>query len=170
MSDFQTCYDWMMESEDPQRKYAEVPDAPPGAFAISGINSAAFPSDFAAIEAIPQAQRGPSIKRFYQLHFWNNWFSQLLSDDLAKRVFDAAVNMGAGTAIRLLQTAANALGGALTVDGGWGTLTLTAANSANPAALIAAFIEARENYYRAIVQRNPVDQKYLQEWLARAGK
>ena len=78
--------------------------------------------------------------------------------------------MGAGTAIRLLQTAANALGGALTVDGGWGTLTLSAATSANPAALIAAFIEARENYYRAIVQRNPADQKYLQEWLARAGK
>ena len=159
-----------MESEDPQRKYAEVPDAPPGAFAISGINSAAFPSDFAAIEAIPQAQRGPSIKRFYEVHFWNNWFSQLLSDDLAKRVFDAAVNMGAGTAIRLLQTAANALGGALTVDGGWGTLTLTAANSANPAALIAAFIEAREDHYREIVRNNPADEKYLEEWLARAGK
>ena len=170
MADFQTCYDWMMDNEDARRAYARVSDSPPGAFAISGINSAAFPSDFAAIETIPQAQRGPSIKRFYQLHFWNNWFSQLLSDDLAKRVFDAAVNMGAGTAIRLLQTAANALGGALTVDGGWGTLTLTAANSANPAALIAAFIEARENYYRAIVQRNPADQKYLQEWLARAGK
>jgi lysozyme family protein len=159
-----------MESEDPQRKYAEVPDAPPGAFAISGINSAAFPSEFAAIAAIPQAQRGSAVKDFYQKEFWNNWFSQLLSDDLAKRVFDASVNMGAGTAIRLLQTAANALGGALTVDGGWGTLTLTAVNSANPAAFIAAFIEARENYYRAIVQNNPADQKYLQEWLARAGK
>ena len=170
MADFQTCYDWMMESEDPQRKYAEVPDAPPGAFAISGINSAAFPAEFQVIAKIPQANRGGAIRLFYEVHFWNNWFSQLLSDDLAKRVFDAAVNMGAGTAIRLLQTAANALGGALTVDGGWGTLTLTVANSANPAALIAAFIEARENYYRAIVQRNPADQKYLQEWLARAGK
>ena len=170
MADFQTCYDWMMDNEDARRAYVRVPDAPPGAFAISGINSAAFPSDFAAIEAIPQAQRGPSIKRFYEVHFWNNWFSQLLSDDLAKRVFDAAVNMGAGTAIRLLQTAANALGGALTVDGGWGTLTLTAANSANPAALIAAFIEAREDHYREIVRNNPADEKYLEEWLARAGK
>ena len=170
MASFEIAYEWMMNREDARRAYARVSDSPPGAFAISGINSAAFPSDFAAIEAIPQAQRGPSIKRFYQLRFWNTWFSQLLSDDLAKRVFDAAVNMGAGTAIRLLQTAANALGGALTVDGGWGTLTLTAANSANPAALIAAFIEARENYYRAIVQNNPADKKYLEEWLARAGK
>ena len=170
MADFQTCYGWMMESEDPQRKYAEVPDAPPGAFAISGINSAAFPEDFSVIAATPQSQRAPKVHAFYAEKFWNNWFSQLLSDDLAKRVFDAAVNMGAGTAIRLLQTAANALGGALTVDGGWGTLTLTAANRANPAALVAAFIEARENHYRAIVQNNPADQKYLQEWLARASK
>ncbi len=170
MADFQTCFEWMLDNEDARRAYARVPDAPPGAFAISGINSAAFPSDFAAIEAIPQAQRGPSIKRFYEVHFWNNWFSQLLSDDLAKRVFDAAVNMGAGTAIRLLQTAANALGGALTVDGGWGTLTLTAANSANSAALIATFIEAREDHYREIVRNNPADEKYLEEWLARAGK
>ena len=170
MASFEIAYEWMMNSEDARRAYARVSDSPPGAFAISGINSAAFPSDFAAIEAIPQSQRGPSIKRFYQLHFWNNWFSQLLSDDLAKRVFDAAVNMGAGTAIRLLQTAANALGGALTADGGWGTLTLTAANSANPAALIAAFIEAREDHYREIVRNNPADEKYLEEWLARAGK
>ncbi len=170
MASFEIAYEWIMNNEDARRAYAQVPDAPPGAFAISGINSAAFPSDFAAIEAIPQAQRGPSIKRFYEVHFWNNWFSQLLSDDLAKRVFDAAVNMGAGTAIRLLQTAANALGGALTVDGGWGTLTLTAANSANPAALIAAFIEAREDHYREIVRNNPADEKYLEEWLARAGK
>ena len=170
MASFDIAYDWMMDNEDARRAYARVSDSPPGAFAISGINSAAFPSDFAAIEAIPQSQRGPSIKRFYQLHFWNNWFSQLLSDDLAKRVFDAAVNMGAGTAIRLLQTAANALGGVLTADGGWGTLTLTAANSANPAALIAAFIEAREDHYREIVRNNPADEKYLEEWLARAGK
>ena len=170
MASFQIAYDWMLNNEDASREYALAPDAPPGAFAISGINIAAFPAEFQVIAKIPQANRGGAIRLFYEVHFWNNWFSQLLSDDLAKRVFDAAVNMGAGTAIRLLQTAANALGGALTVDGGWGTLTLTAANSANPAALIAAFIEARENYYRAIVQRNPADQKYLQEWLARAGK
>lgn len=170
MASFQTAFEWMMDNEDARRAYAQVPDAPPGAFAISGINSAAFPVPFEVIQSIPQASRGDTVRRFYQVHFWNNWFSQLISDDLAKRVFDAAVNMGAGTAVRLLQAAINALGGALTVDGGWGTLTLTAANSANQAALIAAFIEARENHYREIVQNNPADVKYLQEWLARASK
>lgn len=170
MASFQIAFEWMMDNEDPQRKYAEDPDAPPGAFAISGINSAAFPSDFAAIALIHPAQRGPYIQNFYLLNFWTIWLDQLLSDDLAKRVFDAAVNMGAGTAVRMLQSAINALGGALTVDGGWGTLTLTAANSANQAQLIAAFIEARENHYREIVQNNPADAKYLPEWLARAGK
>lgn len=170
MASFDIAYDWMMDNEDARRAYAQIPDAPPGAFAISGINSAAFPEDFGVIAATPQSQRAPKVQAFYAEKFWNNWFSQLLSDDLAKRIFDEAVNAGEGTAVRVLQEAINALGGALTVDGGWGTLTLTAANSANPAALIAAFIEARENYYRAIVQRNPADQKYLQEWLARAAK
>ncbi len=170
MSDFGICFEWMMDNEDARRAYAQVPDAPPGAFAISGINSHAFPTDFAAIAAISQAQRGPSIKRFYALHFWNTWFQQLLSDDVAKRVFDEAVNAGAGAAVRVLQTAINALGGALTVDGGWGTLTLTAANGLNPETLYRAFITAREDHYRAIVQNNPADAKYLEIWLARAGK
>ena len=170
MAVFQIAYNWMMDNEDARRAYAQVPDAPPGAFAISGINSAAFPIDFADIKVIPQAQRGPAVQRFYQVNFWNRWFDKLLSDDVAKRVFDAAVNMGAGTAVKLLQTAINALGAAFTVDGGWGPMTLAGANAANPEALVAAFIEARENHYRAIVQKNPADTQYLQNWLARAGK
>ena len=170
MADFQTCYDWMLDNEDARRAYAQIPDAPPGAFAISGINSKSFPSDFAAIVAINQAKRGPSIFRFYQLHFWNSWFDQLLSDEIAKRVFDAAVNMGAGTAVKLLQIAINALGGSLTIDGTWGPATLAAANGSDPTALYQAFITARENHYREIVQKNPADTKYLPEWLARAGK
>ena len=170
MAVFQIAYNWMMDNEDARRAYAQVPDAPPGAFAISGINSAAFPIDFADIKVIPQVQRGPAVQRFYQAHFWNTWFAQLFSDDLAKRVFDAAVNMGEGTAVKVLQTAINALGGALTVDGGWGPATLAAANAANPGALVAAFINAREEHYREIVQNNPADAKYLPNWLARAGK
>ena len=50
MSDFSVCFEWMMDNEDARRAYAQVPDAPPGAFAISGINSAAFPIDFADIK------------------------------------------------------------------------------------------------------------------------
>ena len=45
MSIWTTAYNWMLDNEDAEREYKVVPDAPPGAFAISGINSAAFPPD-----------------------------------------------------------------------------------------------------------------------------
>lgn len=171
MSDFPACYSWMMVNEDAPRAYKTVPDAPPGASAISGINSVAFPSEFAAINAIPQAQRGEHVENFYETCFWNQWIDQIVSDDVAKRVFDAMVNMGPSTACRLLQSAANTLGvPAIAVDGNWGPLTVGTANACDPAALTAAFISARVAHYEAIAAANPNDQQYLAAWIARASK
>jgi lysozyme family protein len=62
----------------------------------------------------------------------------------------------------------NTLGGSLTVDGGWGPMTVAAANAANQAALVQAFIAARVAHYQAIAAANPADQVYLKGWLARA--
>ena len=89
-------------------------------------------------------------------------------DFSAKRVFDFGVNAGAGTAVKTLQQALNALGGTLTADGGWGPVTLAAANSADPAALVQAFIRARVAHYEAIAAANPADAAYLKGWLKRA--
>ena len=162
MASFDVAYEWTMNNEDAQRQYKTVPDAPPGAFAISGINSAAFPSEFAAINACPQAQRGPLVKAFYQRHFWNQWFDQLSLDDLAKRVFDESVNAGPGTSVKMLQGVVG-----VDQDGLWGPGTVNAANAAGQSA-VEAFTFAREQHYRAIVEKNPADQKYLANWLARA--
>jgi lysozyme family protein len=162
-----------MQNEDSRMACAQVPDAAPAGcagpcFAISGINSGAWPADFATIAALPQASRAPAVEAFYQAHFWNNWFAQLTSDDLAKRVFDFAVNGGSGSAVKTLQQAVNALGGTLTVDGGWGPNTLAAVNAADQQALVQAFIAARVAHYQAIAAANPADAQYLNSWLARA--
>ena len=125
MAQFLTCFAWTMKFEDPRNEYAKVPDAPPGAFSISGINSAAWPTEFAQIEAISQAERGPAIEGFYETMFWNAWLAQLKSPDIAKRVYDAGVNMGLHTAVVTLQAAVNASGGHLEVDGSWGLNTLS---------------------------------------------
>lgn len=168
---FEVSFNWTMDFEDPERLYATVPDAPPGAHAISGINSAAFPSDFARINAIPQAERAPAVESFYQLRFWSPWLEQLQSDELRKRVFDSEFNMGEGTGVKLLQTAVETVSGvSMGVDGLWGPATLHAANTCNPDMLCAAFITARKQHYRDIVNENPADAKYLEGWLARAGK
>jgi hypothetical protein len=173
MANFALAFQWTMQFEDPRMACAQVPDAAPAGvagpcYAISGINSGAWPTDFAGIAAQPEASRAPAVQAFYQARYWNNWFEQLNSDDLAKRVFDFAVNGGSGTAVKTLQQAVNALGGRLTVDGGWGPNTLTAVNGADPAGLVQAYIAARQAHYQAIVAANPADARYLEVWLARA--
>jgi lysozyme family protein len=170
-ADFPTAFDWMITNEDPARAYKTVPDAPPGAFAISGINSHAFPVQFEAINAIPQTERGPAVQSFYLTEFWNQWYAQLATNDVAKRVFDEAVNGGAGTAVRILQASINKLaGGPVVVDGGWGPATVSAANSCNQTSLTTAFIQLRCAHYRSIAAANPNLAQYLPEWLERAEK
>jgi len=173
MADFMTAFQWCMGFEDPHLACAVTPDATPEhatgpCYAISGINSGAWPAGYAAIAALPQASRLSAVQSFYQQNFWNNWYAQLASDDLAKRVFDFSVNGGSGTAVQTLQKAVNALGGSLTVDGGWGPMTLAAVNAADQAALVQAFIAARAAHYQQIAQNNPADQQYLKVWLDRS--
>jgi len=162
MALFEVSYNWMLDNEDRARQYKTVSDAPPGAFAISGINSYAYPSQFAAINSLPQTSRGPAIQSFYQTQFWNQWFGQLLSDDVAKRVFDEAVNAGPGTAVKVLQRAVNQIVTTpIAVDGGWGPNTLAAANGCVAVALVSQVQQARLAHYQDIVVKNPADAQYL---------
>jgi hypothetical protein len=179
MADWNTAYNWMMDNEDPARECAEVSDeclagvAGP-CYAISGINSGVWPEEFAAIAALPQAQREPLVQQFYQDHFWNNWYAQLDSNNLAKRVFDFAVNGGSGTSVGCLQQALNKLAGSdgaqLVDEGEWCPMTVDAANAADPVALVAAFQEQRVAYYLAIAAAKPSLAMHLPVWIARAEK
>jgi lysozyme family protein len=162
MSDFATSLAWVLNFEDPMHQYATVPDAPPGAFAIAGVNSAAWPKDFATINALVPEWRAGAVAQFYREEFWNQWLEQIISDDVAKRVFDASVNMGSRVAVRLLQQSAGCA-----VDGEWGPITVETVN-ASPVMLVDNFIVNRCQHYRDIVAKNPADQKYLTGWLARA--
>lgn len=179
MADWNTAYNWMMNNEDAARACAQVADACPKGvagpcFAISGINSGAWPAEFAAIAAADQAGREPLVQQFYENHFWNKWYAQLNSDELCKRVFDFAVNAGSGKAVRCLQQAVNSLlapgESPLAEDGGWGAKTLGAANAADPVALVSAFQDTRVAYYQAIVAASPAKAIYLHAWIARARK
>ena len=172
MADFDTDFNFMMTDEDSTQAHALVPDAPgtwvvvagakmwQGAWAISGINSKAFPADFAVIAALPQVQRGPAVEKFYETLFWNTW-EGALSDAIAERVLDTAVNRGGVNGVKVLQMAVNACGGSLTVDGHWGPATVAAANACDQDALLAALRAARLADYQAVVAANPSDAQYL---------
>ena len=157
---FEDAYSFMEANEDRSQAHALVPDLPPGAHAISGINSAAYPTEFAAIAALPQDQRGPAVEEFYKVHFWNS-FEDQLSVPLQQRVLDAAVNMGPGTAVRILQQAINSLGGSVTVDGGWGPATVAAANLCDQTRLLDAFRQTRLQHYKNIVLANPGNEAFV---------
>ena len=101
-------------------------------------------------------QRQSAVQAFYQDHFWNQWYARLTSDEVAKRVFDAAVNMGPGTAVKLLQQAVGS-----SVDGTWGPVTVGAANAVDPSTLVASFQKVRLSHYQGIVASNPTLASYL---------
>jgi hypothetical protein len=179
MADWNTAYNWMMDNEDIARSCAEDSAACPAGvagpcYAISGINSGLWPEEFAAIAALPQAERWQLVQQFYAQHFWNIWYEQLVSNDLCKRVFDFTVNSGSSTSVRCLQQALNGLtgpdGAQLIDDGGWGDMTVEAANAADPAALVAAFQAQRVAYYLAIAAAKPSLAINLPAWIARAEK
>ena len=172
MADFTIAYNWMMDNEDAGRKYATVPDPTrddPNAQACSGINSHSWPEDFAFINSLPQADRATAVQAFYYKNFWNHWYAQLTSDDVAKRVFDMAVNAGQRAAVKLLQQAVNWCGDPATpmlaVDGEWGPLTVAQTNACGPA-LVTAFQQARVAHY----QQHDTNNKALPQQIARAKK
>lgn len=173
MSQFAPALSFALQFEDPRHAYEAVDDAPPGASAIAGVNSAAWPLEFAAIASVPPSDRVQLVARFYLVHFWTPMrVGGLVDQDLANRVFDEGVNAGAVTGVKLLQEAYNALyaGGAakLAEDGVIGPKTLEAINGAAPDAILAAYRSARAARYQDIAAAYPDDAVYLPDWLARA--
>ena len=155
MANFDIAFAWLMQFEDPAYQYKDEADNN-GAGVISGINGASYPADYARIKAIAQAERGPAVKDFYQQNFWNKWFDQIQSDEVAKRVVDAGTNMGPGTACKLAQEAAGAA-----PDGAWGPNTVSAINRCDAAQLVTSFKQDRLAVYQRIAAANPDSAKYL---------
>lgn len=171
MANFNSSILFALQNEDATLAYKTVPDEPPGAYAISGINSKSFPVEFNQINNITQIRRGPAVQSFYKTHFWNTYYDQLISDDLASRVLDAAINSGANTAVKLLQKAVNSISeNKLVEDGKWGPATLNAVNKGDQSKLLSSFKKIRSDHYDAIVEKNPSLTKYLSAWKARASK
>ncbi|HYX33249.1 MAG TPA: putative peptidoglycan-binding domain-containing protein [Oligoflexus sp.] len=72
------------------------------------------------------------------------------SPRLALPLFDAAVNHGPRTGIRIFQEALNRLGADLVVDGVAGEMTVKAAKSYSPRRVLAAFLSQRLQFYRRL--------------------
>lgn len=117
---------------------------------------------------------------FYRSDFWEALgLTAIRSQMVALRTFDIAVNAGHRAATKILQRAVNALlkgkrsekrPAKLRVDGVLGPKTLEATNylKRDEVKLLEKMRALHEDFYRALVERNPNLQPFLDGWVRRA--
>ena len=102
------------------------------------------------------------VHAIYHADYWIPPRCDVLERHLDLVQFDTAVNMGVGRAVRLLQKAAGC-----DVDGAFGPGTQQAVEACTPADLLTGYCDAREAYYRLLVERNAKLGVFLKGWLNR---
>jgi len=132
----------------------------PGGETKYGISKKAYPD--VDIKNLTEEE----AKEIYKSDYWDKNKVDNLPDDLKHIFFDMCVNMGRGTAVRVLQRAINNKGGDLVVDGGFGPGTSFALAKYTPKLdRVRAF---RVRYYVELVNRKPDLEKFYFGWFRRA--
>ena len=135
----------------------------PGGETMHGISKRSYPHLDIKHLTVDQA------KRIFHEDFWQkNNYGEIMSQDLATKILDMAVNMGPVNAHKAVQTACNVvLNLKLPVDGILGKRTLNALNDAfaidMDLELYRAMCHYQANYYESIGHK-----KFLRGWLLRA--
>lgn len=98
----------------------------------------------------------------YRRDFWNYHYDEM-PYRVAAKVFDMAVNMGAGQAHKLLQRAVGAKD-----DGIIGLQTLKAISKMDVETILNNITNEQKRFYNRIIQRKPTSSVFLAGWLHRA--
>ena len=102
-------------------------------------------------------------EKIYYDDYWVKNRVPQLPENLRHIYFDMCVNQGRGRAVKILQTAANAKGAELKVDGGLGPKTIGALNGVELERVRAYRIK----YYADLVTRKPDLEKFYFGWFRR---
>lgn len=102
------------------------------------------------------------VRTIYESEYWLGAGCNFLNQQLGTVQFDTAVNMGVGRAIRFLQAAVGCQ-----VDGAFGPATRSAAATCDPGAALAAYCDARRDYYARLVDANKELDKFMKGWMNR---
>lgn len=116
--------------------------------------------------------RALSVERameLYKEHWWDKYrYSQIDNQELATKIFDLAINMGARQAHKLIQRACRATNNQIKDDGYLGEKSFYAIDKSNPEALLSALRSEAAGFYRAITAKNRNFKKFIKGWLNRA--
>lgn len=116
----------------------------------------------------------PQAEEFYKKVYWDKYnYNAINSLRIATKIFDMSVNMGAHEAHELTQRALAYCGYShIAIDGILGGITLGAINEiclhGRDQDLINELINESEWFYKHIVEKKPVLEKFLNGWLTRA--
>lgn len=111
-------------------------------------------------------------EKIYEQYFWKpNRYYMLLSQPIATKVFDLAINIGPKHANELLQKAAAANSDMkIDLDGILGIRSLFVINHCNDDLVYKALKTEAAQYYKDLVQDKPTLQPFLEGWLNRAAR
>ena len=103
-------------------------------------------------------------KQIYKDDYWDKNRIESVPQNLWHIFFDMCVNMGRGTAVKILQRAANSKGREIDVDGGLGPATIGALKGVE-LDRVRAF---RVKYYVDLITARPEQEKLFLGWVRRA--
>ena len=103
-------------------------------------------------------------KEIYKKDYWDKNKIEELPENLWYIFFDCCVNMGRGTAVKILQRAANSKGKNLIVDGGMGPITVKAMDGVEVDRVRAY----RVKYYSDLVTSKPEQDRFYFGWFRRS--
>ena len=103
-------------------------------------------------------------KEIYKQDYWDKNRVESLPQELWYIFFDMCINMGRGTAVKILQRAANSKGRNIEVDGGMGPATIGALEGVEVERVRAY----RVKYYSDLVTKRPEQDKFYFGWFRRS--
>ena len=103
-------------------------------------------------------------KEIYKRDYWDKNRVESLPRELWYIFFDMCINMGRGTAVKILQRAANSKGRNIGVDGGLGPATINAVRGIEVERVRAY----RVKYYVDLINSKPEQEKFYFGWFRRS--
>lgn len=105
----------------------------------------------------------------YFKFWWDKYnYKQILDVDLATKIMDMSVNMGAKQAHKLVQRACRACGTVLVDDGILGPKSFKAINKCADGVLLGAIRTEQKHFYLKLIENNPNFMAFKTGWLNRA--
>jgi lysozyme family protein len=102
------------------------------------------------------------VRRVLKPHYWDRWRADEIQN---QSVANILVDWVWGSGVNGIKIPQQLLG--VTVDGIVGPKTLMAVNAADPKSLFDGSKSERERFLKRIVEKNPVQKKFLNGWMNR---